>query len=376
MRFVVALLVTGLLVWILVGTLTGSPRAASAHEGHADAPGDATASAGDAGPVQVSELARRNLGLQTREAELRSIEHTLTVIGEILAEPDRSATVSSRIAGRVFAIHAKEGERVRSGQRLVEVESFRVGDPPPRASYASPIEGTVTDRHVVAGDNVERNGHLFEIVDLRVLLAVGRVFEGQIGRVAIDQSVRVRVPSYPDEIFEGVVERLGGQLDPESRTLPVFVRVANPEEKLRPYMRATLSLVTERAALALVVPKSAVLGEFGNLFVFVQREDEPDLFERRAVVTGLSDDRYIEILEGVLPGERTVTAGNYSLQYLPTVAEPTEEAEPATTEHAHTDAPTSWWPWALGLAIAAISTLVVVLALRTRTRTRAAMGAH
>ena len=160
-----------------------------------------------------------------------------------------------------------------------------------------------------------------------MLLAVGRVFEGQIGRVAIDQSVRVRVPSYPDEIFEGVVERLGGQLDPESRTLPVFVRVANPEEKLRPHMRATLSLVTERAALALVVPKSAVLGEFGNLFVFVQREDEPDLFERRAVVTGLSDDRYIEILEGVLPGERTVTAGNYSLQYLPTVAEPTEEAE-------------------------------------------------
>ncbi len=294
---------------------------ATAHEGHDDAPGAGEAISGG-GSVEVSEMARRNLGLETEEAELRPVETAVTVIGEIVADPQRSGTISSRIEGKVTAIYATEGQHVRRGQELVEVESLQIGDPPPRVRYAAPIDGIVTDRHIVIGDDVERNGHLFEIADLREVLAVGRVFEGQIGQVALSQVVRVRVPSYPEEIFEGVVERLGGQLDPVSRALPVFVRVPNTRGELRPNMRATLSLVTARADLALVVPKAAVLGEFGNPFVFVQHEDEPHLFERRAVVTGISDDRYIEILDGVLPGERVVTAGNYSLQYLPPVSEP------------------------------------------------------
>lgn len=355
---------------LAAGLVLASAFWAAAHEGHDDAPGSGAAASGAAGPVEVSEVARRNLGLEMAEVELRPVETTLTVIGEITAEPERSGTVSSRIEGRVTAIYAKAGQRVQRGQRLVEIESFQIGDPPPRVRYAAPIEGTVTDRHVVIGDYVERNGHLFELADLRELLAVGRVFEGQIGQVAVGQAVRVRVPSYPDKIFEGEVERLGGQLDPASRSLPIFVRVPNPDRKLRPNMRATLSLVTARADLALVVPKGAILGEFGNPFVFVQREDELDLFERHAVVTGISDDLYVEILDGVLPGDLVVTQGNYSLQYLPPVSEPSEEPEAAgVAEAAQVGQAWGWGPWGLGLAASAVSLGALMLLLRMRART-------
>ena len=68
----------------------------------------------------------------------------------------------------------------------------------------------MTDRHVVVGADVEPNRHLFEVADLSEVLAIGRVFEGQIGRVSVGQEVRVRVPSYPEEVFDGLVERLGG----------------------------------------------------------------------------------------------------------------------------------------------------------------------
>ncbi len=256
----------------LAATLIGVSPAAFAHEGHADAPGAEGASSATGGPVLVSETARKNLGLRLEEAELRPIERTLTVIGEIHAEPERSATVSSRIPGRVVAVFAKEGERVQRGQPLVEIESLQVGDPPPRARYAAPIDGTVTHRHVVVGDDVEPRGHLFELTDLQEVLAVGRVFEGQVGQVIVGQAVRVYVPSYPEEAFEGIVDRMGGALDPRSRSLPVFVRIANPDRKLRLNMRATLSLVVERSDLALAVPKETVLGEFGHPFVFIQRD--------------------------------------------------------------------------------------------------------
>lgn len=336
-----------------------------AHEGedHAAAPGTESGSGALAGPIEVSEVAQRNLGLTVAEAELRSVETTLRVIGEIQADPARSGTVSSRISGRVSAVFAQEGERVEKGQGLVEVESLQLGDPPPRARYSSPVSGVVTDRHVVMGDDVEPSRHLFEVADLREVLAVGRVFEGQIGEVSVGQKVRARVPSYPDEVFEGVVERLGGKLDANSRSLAVYIRVANPDERLRPHMRATLSLVTGGAELALAIPRSAVLGEAGNLYAFVQDEDRPERFERRALVLGVSNDRFVEVIEGLFPGERVVTEGNYSLQYLTPIPEEAKKGAEAISAESEAGAQADHGGMAvLGWAAGALAALAAAVA--------------
>jgi len=349
---------------IVTAALLGTPFGVTAHEGHADAPGAETAGGTASGAVFVSETARRNLALGLAEAEVRPIEKTLTLIGEIAPVPSRSGAVSSRIAGRVASVAVAEGDSVRKGQPVVEVESLQVGDPPPRVRYAAPIDGIVIDRHVVPGDAVEPNLHLLEIADLSEVLAVGRVFEGQVGRVAVGQAVRVAVPSFPDRSFEGVVERLGGQLDPQTCSLPIYVRVESPDRVLRPNMRAVLSVVTERADAALAVPRGGVLGDFGAYFVFVERDGDPTLFERRPVVTGLSDDRWVEILDGVLPGERVVTAGNYSLQFLPP-APPEVHAERGGASHPEGDptTPRQGWgvaPWVA--FVAAIGAAAVSLA--------------
>ena len=79
----------------------------------------------------------------------------------------------------------------------------------------------------------------------------------------------------------------------------------------------------------ITVPLSAVLGEAGNLFVFVQDDKDPHTFMRTPVVLGQRDDRYVEVIEGVLPGANVVTVGNYQLQYVaPT---PPKEAPAAAT---------------------------------------------
>ena len=348
-----------------------SPALAHEGEDHAAAPGTESSAGAISGPIEVSEVAQRNLGLTVAEAELRPVEMTLRVIGEIQADPARSATVSSRISGRVSGVYAQEGEHVEKGKRLVEVESFQLGDPPPRVRYASPLTGVVTDRHVVVGDDVEPNRHLFELADLSEVLAVGRVFEGQIGQVAVGQKVRVRVPSYPDDVFEGVVGRLGGKLDATSRSLAVYVRVPNPEERLRPHMRATLSLVTGGSDLALAIPKNALLGEGGQLYVFVQDEDQHERFERRALVLGVSNDRFVEVIEGLYPGELVVAEGSYSLQYLTPVAEKEQGEASADHDEAHSHSEERSWPmalWALGAVCAIAVGAMGVRQLRGRSR--------
>ena len=87
-------------------------------------------------------------------------------------------------------------------------------------------------------------------------------------------------------------------------------------------MPAELAVVVASTDAALAIPRSALLGEFGNEFVFVEQDPEQGLFKRVPVVRGLDDDQFVEIVEGLLPGDRVVTIGNYSLQFLPPYEEP------------------------------------------------------
>lgn len=314
---------------LLATGLLGAPPVVLAHEGHDDAPGTSSPSAGPDLVVQVSKEARANLGLQLAEAEIRSMESTLSVIGEIAPLPSRVGAVTSRIAGRVTWIGVAEGDTVRKGEPLVEVESLQLGDPPPRVRYASPLSGRVIDRHVGPGDSVEPNAHLIEVADLAEILAVGQLFEAQISRVVIGQGVRVRVPTFSDDVFEGVVERIGGALDPVNRALPLYVRLVGTGGKLLPRMPAELSVVVATSDAALAIPRSALLGDFGNQFVFVEQDADRGLFQRVVVARGLEDDQFVEILEGLLPGDRVVSVGNYPMQFLPPFEEPAKDEEPA-----------------------------------------------
>ena len=76
-----------------------------------------------------------------------------------------------------------EGQLVKKGDPLIEIESRQVGNPPPRVQYAAPIDGVVTHRDVVLSASIEPDRHLLEIVDMSELYAEGRIFEGQIAQV-------------------------------------------------------------------------------------------------------------------------------------------------------------------------------------------------
>jgi len=329
--------VTRMLLLAALTVFALTVRQASGHEGHDDAPGTSRANAGATPIVQVSREAQENLGLELVEAAIRPMESVLSVIGEITPLPDRAGAVTSRIAGRVTWIGVAEGDSVKKGAPVVEIESLQLGDPPPRARYSAPLSGRVVDRHVVPGDSVEPNGHLLEVADLGEVLAVGHLFEGQIGRVKVGQKARVRVPSYPDAVFEGSVERVGSALDPATRSLSVYVRVRNPRSELLPKMPAELAVVVAGADAALVIPRSALLGDFGDQFVFVEEDPAKGLFKRVTVARGLDDDQFVEIVEGLVPGDRVVTVGNYSLQFLPPYEETPlgEKSLPVPTDTRH-----------------------------------------
>ena len=171
----------------------------------------------------------------------------------------------------------------------------------------SPISGVVAERHVVLGEMVEPDKVIFKILDLSVVLVEGDAFEEVLPQLKIGQRVRIRLTSYPGEIFTGTISRLSPTIDPQKRTLRLWAEVPNRTGKLKPNLFVEMDVVVgaERGEV-LTVPLETIIKTEGESFVFVE---EKGSFRRADLILGAKDDRYVEVKRGLFPGDQVVTDG-------------------------------------------------------------------
>jgi len=282
-----------------------------------------------AAEIEVSAHVAQNIGLQSVAAELRPVERTVSALGRVEAEPGSLVAITSRVAGRVTELAVHDGQRVEVGDFLVAVESRIAAQTPPRLRFTSPIAGRVLEAEIPLGGSVEPADTLLTLVDLSEVDVVGEIHARDLARVRLGQHVRIRSAAYPSEVFEGELKTIAANVDPQTGTRRVFVHTPNLEEKLLLGMRVQLSIVVEEQARTVVVPREAVRGDAGEFFVFRElasgATDSGELtagasherhYERTSVVLGLRDDRFVEVIDGVLPGDLVVTRGSYQLEYL------------------------------------------------------------
>lgn len=265
---------------------------------------------GGGGPVVLTKVQQDSIGLETGKADLRSIDSILLLNGSVKIHPDQHAHVTTRIPGRVEQLFARVGDRVEKGQKLAVIQSRQLGDPPPEITVSAPVAGVVNDRGVAIGDSVEPSTELFHIVDLSRVIVVAQVYEEDVAKIKLDQTARITALSFSKSEFAGKVTFVGLELDPDTRTLPVWLTVENPDGKLRADMFVKAAVLLAQNPDVLTVPKSAVLSDGGEKFVFLRTGDT---FNRVDIQTGAEDDRYIEVKDGLVPGDEIVIQGQREL---------------------------------------------------------------
>lgn len=265
---------------------------------------------GGGGPVTLTQAQQESIGLQTAKADFGSIDTVLPLNGSVQIDPDRHAHLTTRISGRVEKLFARVGDRVEKGRALAAIQSRQLGDPPPTVEVTAPVGGVVNERSVALGDAVEPNTELFHIVDLSKVIVSAQVYEEDVAKVKLGESARITALSYPADAFAGKITFVGLELDPDMRTLPVWIAVDNPGGKLRAGMFVNAAVLLARNADVLTVPKSAVMSDGGENFVFVRTGG---VFNRVDVQTGAEDDRNVEIKEGLVPGDEVVVQGQREL---------------------------------------------------------------
>lgn len=290
------------------------------------------------GPVALSAVQATAIGLTLAAVDFRPLADLLTLNGEIQLLPDRKAEVSTRISGQVTALYVQLGDRVKAGQPLARVQARLVGDPPPSVNVSSPKAGIVDAVNISVGQSVEPATTLFQISDRSLVNMVARVYEEDLGQVRLGQDARIRTLSYPGRVFNGKVTLIGPSLDAQSRTAVVWFRLSNPEGLLRPNLFAKAAVVLKENAAALAIPNAAIMEANGEKFVFVK---QGDLYDRVDITTGLADDQYAEVADGLVPGDEVVVQGIRELYTMwltgdggkkteaPSGARPADKAPPA-----------------------------------------------
>lgn len=202
----------------------------------------------------------------------------------------------------------------RQRLKLLGVKDYQIralersGQPNIRLSIYTPLSGVVIEKIALQGQYINVGEPLFNIADLSSVWVEAEVYEADFPSIKIGQKAIITSQSFPGRTFSGKVSFIYPFLDPKTRTVKVRVQIANPGLKLKPDMFVNVSL---RAPLgeALVVPVTAVMDTGRNKVAWV--ETRPGMFEPRDVRVGARVGDRLQILSGLVRGDKVAASGGY-----------------------------------------------------------------
>ena len=328
----------------------GQPVAAQVKT--AGAGGGGGGGAGQAAPVVV----------ETQAVSVRVLDDDVSAVGSLVS--NESVVLRPEVSGRIEAIHFRDGEPVRRGEVLVELDAAvqraelqqaranltlaeadfsrtqdlfgrkfvsrsslddaraklevaRAGVALAQARLArmqirAPFDGVVGIRSVSPGDFVKDGDVLINLEDIATLKLDFRLPELYLDRVRSGQTLELSSDVLPGELFAATVEAIDPLVDAEGRAVRLRASLPNPDMRLRPGVFVRVRLILAERGEVAMVPEAALVPAPGDV-QFVYRVADGKV-QRVNVRTGQRRDAMVEIVDGLQPGMVVVTAGQLKLR--------------------------------------------------------------
>ena len=184
-----------------------------------------------------------------------------------------------------------------------------------RLKVMAPFDGTAGIRVVDVGDYLKDGADIVNVEDLSSLKVQFALPERVVDRLRVGQAVDVAVDALPGRSFKGRVQAIDSQVDANGRALQVVAQVENTGALLKPGMFARPRVVFAVREGALVVPEEALVPVGGKQFIFkvATAADGKKVAQRIEAKLGLRLSGRVEVLEGLALGDTVVTAGHARL---------------------------------------------------------------
>jgi HlyD family secretion protein len=180
----------------------------------------------------------------------------------------------------------------------------------------SPLEGVILSRDVEMGDAVSSIlvlGSSATLVmtlgDTSQVYVKGKVDESDIGKVYLGQPARIKVESFKDKTFNGVVTKISpmGVEKDNVTTFEVRVSINNPGGELKAEMTANAEIILEEHKNVLQIPEGAIIYDKDKkASVEIPDSSAKEGKRKVAVNIGISNGAKTEVLSGLKEGDQVV----------------------------------------------------------------------
>ncbi|MEM9763660.1 MAG: efflux RND transporter periplasmic adaptor subunit, partial [Pseudomonadota bacterium] len=335
---------------------------------------------GDPEEVQLSAAEINAIGVRTAVARVDEIARRIETVGFVGYDEHATSHIHMRVEGWIERLKVRAvGDRVAVGELLFElyapeitiasselmratrrrdatevtvarrklrnfgvspaqIDEMAVADAPAQnIRVYAPQDGVVIGLAGADGMYLKPETRAMSLSDLSSVWLLVDVFERDVGRLTADMTAEARFEHLPGRVFEGAVDYIFPELDPETRTLRVRLRFENSEGLLKPNMFATVSLKPSTTREVITVPSEAVIRTGRAERVILRTGD--GVFRPRLITTGLrggfGEGSRTEIVQGLEPGDEVVASAQFLidsesalnaglLRFAPSEAEPAE----------------------------------------------------
>ena len=193
-----------------------------------------------------------------------------------------------------------------------------------RMKVFAPFDATAGIGDVDVGSYVKDGADIVKLEDMSALVVQFSLPERYVSRLKVGQPVDVALDALPGKALRGQIVALDSQVDPNGRALLVNARIDNPGGLLKPGMFARPRVVFAIREGAVVVPEEALVPLGAKQFIFkvvdgpgggpnAGQPGGPKISQRLEARIGLRLPGKVEILSGLVAGDAVVTAGHARL---------------------------------------------------------------
>ncbi|WP_054693773.1 efflux RND transporter periplasmic adaptor subunit [Syntrophomonas palmitatica] len=204
-----------------------------------------------------------------------------------------------------------DGAMAGSAQAQVDLYQAMLEDAENQIAHCditSPINGVVGSINVSLGDMVSAQSAAAAVSDTSVLETDVLVGENEVSYIKPGSEAAVNVRAASAKSFKGRVVTVASMPDPVKRNYRVRISLDNKDNIIKSGMFAELIVDAQTKKDVLGVPVEAVIPRDARHIVFVV--DKNKRAREQEVLTGLKNDRYVEIVSGLQAGDEVITKGN------------------------------------------------------------------
>ncbi len=312
-------------------------------------------------PAAAKQQGVPGVPVEVAQVQRKTLVRTLSAVGTL--ESSESVIVRPEIAGRIQSINFQEGQPVKKGAVLFQIDDstyeaeaeqaqanlelsrknynraaellkkgagtarqrdesqaqLRVDEAKAALSLTmlektrirAPFDGIIGFRQVSIGDYVSPGQDLVNLESIQPLKVKFDVPQTAITAISDGQLIDLTTDAFPGQPFQGEVYAIDPQINQATRSVSALAKVPNEDGRLRPGLFANVTLSVDRREGALLVPEEAVFSQGGERYVYRVVEGKATLVP---VTLGQRKTGMVEITKGLASDDTVVTAGYQKLR--------------------------------------------------------------